>query len=88
MPRTRSQQRAREGLLSLDDDALRNVLSFLSVADAQRGPGVTSKALREAVASQQLARARAMAPYVLRGDTHGVVHALATSMGTRRWPTQ
>ena len=87
MPRTRSQQRAREGLLSLDDDALRNVLSFLSVADAQRGPRVTSKALHQAVASKQLARARAMAPYVLRGDTHGVVHALATSMGTRRWPT-
>ena len=87
MPRTRSQQRAREGLVSLDDDALRNVLSFLSVADAQRGPRVTSKALHQAVASKQLARARAMAPYVLRGDTHGVVHALATSMGTRRWPT-
>ena len=87
MPRTRSQQRAREGLLSLDDDALRNVLSFLSVADGRRGAGVTSKALRQAVASKQLARARATAPYVLRGDTHGVVHALATSMGTRRWPT-
>ena len=81
MPRTRSQQRAREGLVSLDDDALRNVLSFLSVADAQRGPRVTSKALRQAVASKQLARVRAMAPYVLRGDTHGVVHALATSDG-------
>ena len=87
MPRTRSQQRAREGLVSLDDDALRNVLAFLSVADGRRGAGVTSKALRQAVASKQLARARAMAPYVLRGDTHGVVHALATSMGTRRWPT-
>ena len=87
MPRTRSQQRAREGLLSLDDDALRSVLSFLSVADGRRGAGVTSKALRQAVASKQLARARATAPYVLRGDTHGVVHALATSMGTRRWPT-
>ena len=87
MPRTNSQPRPREGLLSLDDDALRSVLSFLSVADARRGPGETSKALRQAVASKQLARARAMAPYVLRGDTHGVVHALATSMGTRRWPT-
>ena len=88
MPRTCSQQRAREGLVSLDDDALRNVLAFLSVADGRRGAGVTSKALRQAVASKQLARARAMAPYVLRGDTHGVVHALATSMGTRQWPTR
>ena len=88
MPRTRSQQRAREGLVSLDDDALRNVLSFLSVADGRRGAGVTSKALHQAVTSKQLTRARAMAPYVLRGDTHGVVHALATAMGTRRWPTK
>ena len=87
MPRTSSQPRPREGLLSLDDDALRSVLSFLSVADARRGPGETSKALRQAVASNQLARARATAPYVLRGDTHGVVHALATAFGTRRWPT-
>ena len=50
MPRTRSQQHARKGLVSLDDDALRNVLSFLSVADTRCGPGVTSKAMREAVA--------------------------------------
>ena len=88
MPRTRSQQRAREGLLSLDDDALRSVLSFLSVADGRRGPGETSKALRHAVASNQLARTRATVPYVLRGDTHGVVHALATAIGTRRWPAR
>ena len=87
MPRISSQPRPREGLLSLDDDALRNVLSFLSVTDGRRGPGVTSKALRQTVSSQ-LARARATAPYVLRGDTHGVVHALATSMGTRQWPTR
>ena len=88
MPRTSSQPRPREGLLSLDDDALRSVLSFLSVADGRRGPGETSKALRQAATSKQLARARATAPYVLRGDTHGVVHALATAMGTRRWPTR
>ena len=81
MPRTSSQPRPHEGLLSLDDDALRSVLSFLSVADGRRGPGVTSKALRETVASNQLARARATVPYVLRGDT-GVVHSLATSFGT------
>ena len=56
MPRT-AQQRAREGL-PLDDDALRSVLSFLSVADGRRGAEVTSKALRETVASNQLARAR------------------------------
>ena len=74
-----------QGLLSLDDDALCSVLSFIAVADC-RWPGLTSKALRQAVTSKQLARARATAPYVLRGDTHGVVHALATSMGTRRWP--
>ena len=86
MPRTRSQQRAHEGLLSLDDDALRSVLSFLSVAEGRRGAGVTSKALRQTVASNQLARARATAPYVLRGNTHGVVHALATSLGTQLWP--
>ena len=85
MPRTRSQQRAREGLVSLDDDALRNVLSFLSVTDGRRGPGVASKALRQTVASQQLARARATAPYVLRGNAHGVVHSLATSFGTEQW---
>ena len=85
VPRTRSQQRAREGLLSLDDDALRSVLSFLSVADGRRRPGVTSKALRQAVASNQLARARATAPYVLRGNAHGVVHSLATSFGTEQW---
>ena len=86
MPRTSSQPRPREGLLSLDDDALRHVLSFISVADC-RWPGLTSKALRQACTSKQLARARTTSPYVLRGDTHGVVHALATSMGTRRWPT-
>ena len=85
MPRTSSQQRAREGLLSLDDDALRSVLSLLSVADGRRGAGVTCKALRQAVASNQLARARATAPYVLRGNTHGVVHSLATSFGTAQW---
>ncbi len=84
MPRTRSQQRAREGLLSLDDDALRNVLSFLSIAEGRRGAGVTSKALRQTVTTQ-LARARATAPYVLRGKTHGVVHSLATSFGTEQW---
>ena len=88
MPRTRSQQRAREGLLSLDDDALRNVLLFLSIADSRRGPGETSKALRQAVASSQLARARATAPYVLCGNTHGVVRSLATSFGTQEWPTR
>ena len=99
MPRTSTQPRPPEGLLSLDDDTLRNVLLFLSIAEGRSGPGETSKALRQAVASTQLARARATAPYVLRvvhkspspyvlrGDTHGVVHALATSMGTRRWPT-
>ena len=85
MPRTRSQQRAREGLVSLDDDALRNVLSFLSIADGRRGPGVTSKAMRQTVASHQFARARSTAPYVLRGNTHGVVHSLATSFGTEQW---
>ena len=81
MPRTSSQPRPLEGLLSLDDDTLRNVLLFLSIADSHRGPGETSKALRQAVESSQLARARATAPYVLRGNTHGVVHSLATSSG-------
>ena len=74
-----------QGLLSLDDDALCSVLSFLSIAEGRSGPGGTSKALRQAVASNQLARARATAPYVLRGDTHGVVHSLATSFGTAQW---
>ena len=88
MPRTRSQQRAREGLLSLDDDALRNVLSFLSIAEGRRGAGVTSKALRQTVTTQ-LARARATAPYVLRGNTHvGLRHVAVSRLrrfGTEQW---
>ena len=88
MASTSSQPRPRERLLSLDDDTLRNVLLFLSIADSRRGPGETSKALRQAVASSQLARARATAPYVLCGDTHGVVRSLATSFGTQEWPTR
>ena len=85
MPLASSHPRPPEGLLSLDDDALRNVLLFLSIADSRRGPGETSKALAQEVASVQLARARATAPYVLRGNTHGVVHSLATSFGTEQW---
>ena len=85
MPCTRAQRRATQGLFALGDDPLRNALTFLSISDCARGPGETSRALREVVTSKQIQAARTSGSYVLRGDKHGVVHALATKFGTRRW---
>ena len=88
MPRTRAQRRATEGLFVLGDDALRNVLTFLTPSVCARGPGATSKAMREIATSNQLQAARASGSYVLRPPDHGVVHALATAFGTREWPSK
>ena len=87
MPRTREQRRATQGLFALGEDALRNALTFLSISDCLRGPGETSRALREVSMSKHLQAARTSGSYVLRGDKHGVMHALATKFGTRRWRT-
>ena len=85
MPRTRAQTRASQGLFSINDDALRKALTFLSVAEGRRGLGETSKALRALAGSTALERTRFSESYVLRGNEHGIVHALATAMGTRQW---
>ena len=88
MPRTRAQRRATEGLFALGDDALRNVLTLLTPSACALGPGATSRALRELTTSKQLQAARKSGTYVLRPSDNGVVHALATAMGTRRWATR
>ena len=88
MPRTRAQRRATEGLFVLGDDALRNVLTFLSPSACALGPGATSKAMREEVSSKRLMAARTSGAYVLRPPDNGVVHALATAMGTQQWATR
>ena len=88
MPRTRAQRRATEGLFALGDDALRNVLTLLSPSACALGPGATSKAMREIATCKQLQAARKSGTYVLRPSDNGVVHALATAMGTRRWATR
>ena len=88
MPRTRAQRRATEGLLRLGDDALSNVLTLLTPSACALGPGATSKAMREVATSKQLQAARDSGSYVLRPPDNGVVHALATAMGTRRWATR
>ena len=86
MPRTRAQRRATQGPLGgLNDDALRRVLTFLSIADSRRGAGGASKALRAVAMSNELARLRGSESHVLRGRDHGVVHALATALGTQPW---
>ena len=86
MPRTRAQRRATQGPLGgLNDDALRRVLTFLSVADSRRGAGGASKALRGVATSNSLARIRGSESYVLHGSAHGVVHMLATALGTQPW---
>ena len=86
MPRTRAQRRATQGPLGgLNDDALRRVLTFLSVADSRRGAGGASKALCAVAMSNELTRLRGSESYVLRGSEHGVVHALATAFGTQPW---
>ncbi len=73
-------------LCALGDDCLRKALTFLTPPECARGPGAASKATR-AVASST-SRARFTDEYVLRGEEHGVVHALATALGTRPWPTR
>ena len=73
-------------LTALGDDALRHALSFLSVAECRRSLGASAKHFRALATSTRLARARFSDHYVLRGDTHGVVHFLATAGGTREWP--
>ena len=88
MPRTRAQRRATEGLFALGDDALRNVLTLLTPSACALGPGATSRALRELTTSKLLQAARKAGSYTLRPPDHGVVHALATAMGTRRWATR
>ena len=86
MPRTRAQRRVTQGPLGvLNDDALRRVLTFLSVKDSRRGAGGASKALRGVATSNELTRLRGSESYVLRGSEHGVVHALATAFGTQPW---
>jgi hypothetical protein len=65
-------------LVVLGDDPLRNVLTFLSPAAVRRGVGTAAKFFRAAASSAALARARSTDKYVLRSDTHGVVHLLGT----------
>ena len=92
MPRTRAQMRAQrratDGLFVLGDDALRCALTFLTPSVCARGPGATSKAMREEVSSKRLMAARTSGAYVLRPPDNGVVHALATAFGTQEWPTR
>ena len=88
MPRTRAQRRATEGLFALGDDALRNILTLLTPSACALGPGATSRALRELTTSKQLQAARKSGSYVLRPSDNGVVHALATAMGTQQWATR
>ena len=71
-------------LLSLGDDALLEVFSFVPVFDCARA-SAASRALRGSTTSQALARTRGSGEYALRG--RGVVHALATAFGTRPWAT-
>ena len=93
--RTDAQASTARGLMVLGDDCVHKVMTFLAVADARRGVGATAKAFRTTAMSTTLARTRSSEPYKLRaqgetgrGDKHGVVHAMATAMGTRRWPTR
>ena len=86
--RTRAQRRATQGLHRLGDDPLQKVLSYLSVGECLCGPGFVSKSLLAIAASASLKRARGLESYTLRGDEHGIVHALATSYGTKLWPTR
>ena len=74
----------------LGEEPTRVVLSFLSCADSQRSVGGASTGLREMTRSERLRRQRSLSDYELRApppssSRGGVVHALATSFGTRRW---
>ena len=86
-------QHVTTGWQSLSDDPLRHILTYVPVHECRRGPGVVSRALRATATSPALSRARFCAPYTIRGDggtgarpRPGVVHAMATALGTRRWP--
>ena len=79
MPRTRAQRRATQGPLGgLNDDALRRVLTFLSVADSRRGASGASKALRGVATSNELARLRGSDSYLLRRSENGSYAFLMT----------
>ena len=86
--RTRAQRRATQGLHRLGDDPLQKVLSYLSCGECARGLGSVSKPLLAMAASTSLKRARGLESYTLRGNEHGIVHALSTSCGTKLWPTR
>ena len=86
--RTRAQHRVTRSLHRLGDDPLQKVLSYLSVGECLCGPGSVSKSLLAMAASASLKRTRGLESYTLRGDEHGIVHALATSCGTKLWPTR
>ena len=89
MARTDAQpSRAARGLMVLGNDCVHKVMTFLAVVDARRGVGSASKSLRTTAMSTTLSRTRFYEPYTLRGDKHGVVHAMATACGTRQWPTR
>ena len=86
--RTRAQHRVTRSLHRLGDDPLQKVLSYLSVGECLCGPGSVSKSLLAMAASTSLKRVRGLESYTLRGDEHGIVHALATSCGTKLWPSR
>ena len=81
---------------ALSEDCLRKVLTFVSVKDCARGAGAASKHLRGVASTTN--RLRFTEEYVLRppqytttpgvAELRGVVHALATALGTRRWLTR
>ena len=87
MPRTRAQRRgdAAPPLGGLNDDARCDGADFpLSIGQPPQLGGA-SKAMRAVATSNELARLRGSESYVLRGSDHGVVHALATALGTQPW---
>jgi len=61
------------------------VLSFLSFGDVFKGLRCAASGWKLTAESDNLQRARDQGEYVLRGDARGIVHALATAFGTRRW---
>ena len=88
-------QHVTTGWQSLSDDPLRHILTYVPVHECRRGPGVVSRALRATATSPALSRARFCEPYRLRGEggtgespRPGVVHAMATALGTRQWPME
>ena len=72
-------------LAALHDDATCAVLQFVDAGDVARIVAPTCRRLRDLGRSDALLMLRRASDYHLRGD-HGVVHALATRMGTRPWP--